>query len=209
VQQSCVLHARMASASIVGTRYGDVTIQGVYSDNVRSHKNKSDDGYTLTFAFDNNSGLMGMLFAKIRETQGDIPTYMLRAGVDVTVASIQVPSSYSVVSRRYQTLSTIVNGKGLNAILSAGTHPVSELAQYNPVFSAVVNVTFKNVHVAGEQCGQINTNGILHGGLYIDEVRQLEVTRWFPDARPGALYATQLVVDGIVDFERNRENMRK
>lgn len=199
----------MSRQSIVGTNCGDFTIEGVYTDNIRIHKNKSDDGYTLSFAFDNNSGLTGMLFAKIREKYKDVPTYMLRASLDLTIASMKVAGSRLALVRRYQSLSRDVNGEEEGMEVSPGTYEISKLSTYNPVFSGTLNVTFLNVHVAGEQCGQMNTNGVLHGGLRIDHLYELEATRWFPDAEPNSLYATELVVNSAITFEKHRGDLAK
>lgn len=150
-QQSCenystaAIKATMRHQSIVGTNCGDFTIQGVYTDNVRAHKNKSDSGYTLTFTFDNNSGLTGMLLHLVRQTGRNVPTYVLRAGLDAIRASIQVPMTYTVVVSRHFSLCG-ENGSGSE--LSPGTYDISDIVEYNPVFSAVVDVTFKSVHVS-------------------------------------------------------------
>lgn len=214
-QQSCDSHSiatattTMSRQSIVGTNCGDFTIEGVYTDNIRVHKNKSDDGYTLSFAFDNNSGLTGMLFSKIREKYKDVPTYMLRASLELTTASMGVPKDYRVFVRRYQSLSCTVDGQEEDMELSPGVYHMSKLAAYNPVFSALLNVTFVNVHVVGEQCGHMNTSGVMHGGVRIDYAYTLEATRWFPDAEPNSLYATELVVSSALAFEKYRGNMAR
>lgn len=200
----------MSRESIVGTNCGDFTIEGVYTDNIRVHKDKSNDGYTLSFAFDNNSGLTGMLFAKIREKYKDVPTYMLRASLELTTASMSVPKDYRVFVRRYQSLScTTITGEEEDMELSPGVYHISKLSQYNPVFSALLNITFVNVHVVGEHCGHMSTTGIMHGGVRIDHMYTIEATRWFPDAEPNSLYATELVVNSAVMFEKYRGGMAK
>lgn len=199
----------MSRQSIVGTNCGDFTIEGVYTDNIRVHKNKSDDGYTLTFAFDNNSGLTGMLFAKIREKCKDVPSYMLRASLDITTASMPVPKDYRVFVRRYQSLSCTVDGEEEDMELSPGAYHISKISAYNPVFSALLNVTFMSVHIAEEQCGHMVTSGIMHGGLRIDHMYTLEAIKWYPDAEPNSLYASELVVSSAVTLEKYRGNMAK
>lgn len=199
----------MNPITTVGRNLGDFTVPGVYSDNIRVHKNKSNDEYTLTFAFDNNSGLTGMLLRLVRGNYKDIPTYMLRTAVDFTVASLQVPAAYPIFISRYQSLSRTVGGEELTMEVSPGVYPVSVLAPYNPVFSAIVDVKFEGVHIAQEQCGHIETNGVLHKGLHIEKAHRFEATRWFPNAGSGDLYAAEPVVDGIISFEKNRHNMAK
>lgn len=211
-QQSCDSHSvttttiTMRHQSIVGTNCGDFTIRGVYTDNVRAHKNKSDSGYTITFTFDNNSGLTGMLLHLVRQTARDVPTYVLRAGLDAMMASVQVPMTHTVVvSRHFSLYDDNDNGTEL----SPGTYDISEVVEYNPVFSTVVDVIFKNVHVSQEKCGFTRTNGLLHGGVQIEGLPQLEATRWFPDAANNTLYATECVVEGITFAEKNRHHMAK
>jgi hypothetical protein len=200
----------MTSITTVGKQCGDMLIKNVLCDNIKIHKNKSNDDYTLTFAFSNNCGLLGLLFNKIRSEYRDAPTFMVQASVDFTVATIQVSKRHTLYVRRHQTLcvSTLQNRKEVVDV-SPGKYSIEAVAKYNPVLSAVLDVNFRSIHVADQQCCTIITNAVLHGGVEIRDIHDMETSSWFPDIKPDDLCASKHIVDGIVDFEENRHVMVK
>lgn len=200
----------MTSITTVGKCYGDVVLRNVLCDNVKVHKNRTNDQYTLTFGFSNNCGLMGLLFSKIRSGYRDAPTFMVQASVDLTTASMQVPSTHAAYVRGHQTIdvSTVECLEKFTNI-SPGTYSVSTLAQYNIVFSAVIDVKVKNVHVADQQCCSIVTNAVLHGGVSVLELYDMEARLWFRNNDIGTLGASKHSIDGVIDFEESRHRMAR
>lgn len=198
------------SITTVGTRYGDVVLKNVLCDNIKFHKNASDDDYTATLGFKDSVGVVGLLMQEIRNGYRDAPSFMVRASMELTVGVITVPHDDVVYVRRHQTLHcpTATNPDNTDD-LRPGLYRVEHIAQYNPVAAAVVDIVFKNVHVAAEKCGRSDTNAVLHGGIDVLSMKSTEVVLWFPEAAAGDTCASKQAINSVTEFELHRHELAK
>lgn len=166
----------MSEYTTVGTRCGDISISNVYCDNIRAYNGDSNGDYKLVLVFGDKSGANGMLVNAIRKLRNDVPSYIVQTCADHTISTAYLSGHYPVRLSRSQTL-TFGNNV---AQLRIGTHKLGDIIQHNPVLRCVASVTFKNVHVAEEQCGGVVTNAILHCGIEVDSIFGIEAIQWFP-----------------------------
>lgn len=167
----------MDSPTEVGTRYGDVTVRNVLCNNITVHHDGAGDDYTATFKFDNNCGLVGLLFNEIKSKYRDTPTFMVRASMDLTSVSANMPCIHTVYIRRHHSMRSDKDGKLDNMVrFSPGMYTVSDVAQYKLILLAIVDVKFRNVYIADAQCFHTTTNAVLHGGIEVEHFGAMELS---------------------------------
>ena len=198
------------SVSTGGKLYDDVILKDVLCDNIRFHKNRPDGNYTATLGFKDNAGIVGLLLREVRNGYRDIPSFMVQASLEFTVGVLRVSSTDTLYIRHAQAipLSAELNSDEFTHI-GSGLHKIKDVADYNPVASAVVDIVFRDVHVATEYCGTHETNAVLHGGIKVLSIRNIEAMSWFPGADDNDMYASRQVVDVARDFELHRHKMAR
>lgn len=173
--------------------YDTFVVRNIVCDNVKVSELK-DDVFIATFGFSERCGLYGDLLQDIKR--------------DCRISSCIIDVSCSNIHCEPRPVQGNSAARGPSSSNGrAADQTVRDLCQSYPIFTAVVDVEFKNVSGRLNESVDGNINTVLYDSFKVISMSKLRSWNYNPAKRYGSLGVGQVDVGKITEFESIRDNM--
>lgn len=173
----------------------DITVTNVVCSDITVCRNGHNDNYIMLFSFDHSSGLLGLLFSKIRALGVNEPLFPATSNECLKITRkvrvdmpIKVPENHSITAGE--------DKLGPHSIgVSKGLYTVELISQFKPVMCAVTDIVFRNIHLSQRISEEHEMFAVHLDDIVVDITSGLEIISWdaLPSCKTWVLRGSDLV----------------
>lgn len=157
--------------SVDDIKIGDVPVEDVICNNIKPNNESS-----VSLTFTEETGLTGMLLQHVKQYWMNHPSVLGKQTVrhpqvDVLIAADNL--AFSPKGRLFH-VSTSEDPCGLVEV-RRGMHTIKDIIKYQPILSAVVDVTFRNVTIRPSRLYLNDVNIVSYESVDVDIISEMNV----------------------------------